>query len=410
MFTWPRISSISSTSYPAHSSCVSISGHPSSTAARAARARNSSAPSSKARSLTAGRSACQHGSKSLSPANARKSTGTRDTRSLRVISSNASTVARSACVSSTSMIRSPAFPFVVRLAMPSPARASRGHGTVGRTERTGTLPRQPPATKDSSHLAEFRLAAALLILFPSSATLPRRMVTLQDVLDARERIRRDVDITPCPRSWTFSDLCGASVYFKLESLQRTGSFKERGAANKLSLMSAEERRRGVIAASAGNHASGVAYNAQRLGVKAVIVMPETTPLIKVAATKAYGAQVILCGTVFGRVPGGTEARERERLRVRARVRRRCDHCRPGNGGRRDSRAGGRSRRAGGVGRRRRFPWRDGARDQVAQTIRPDNRSRIRRPREDDGRAQGGEADPAFASDDPRGRDRGQKGG
>jgi threonine dehydratase len=124
------------------------------------------------------------------------------------------------------------------------------------------------------------------------------MVTLQDVLAARERIQRDVDVTPCPRSWTFSDLCGASVYFKLESLQRTGSFKERGAANKLGLMTPEERRRGVIAASAGNHAQGVAYNAQRLGIKAVIVMPETTPLIKVAATKAYGAQVILCGTVF----------------------------------------------------------------------------------------------------------------
>jgi threonine dehydratase len=137
-----------------------------------------------------------------------------------------------------------------------------------------------------------------LILFPSSATLRRRMVTLQDVLEARERIRRDVDVTPCPRSWTFSDLCGSSVYFKLESLQRTGSFKERGAANKLSLLTPEERRRGVIAASAGNHASGVAYNAQRLGVKAVIVMPETTPLIKIAATKSYGAQVVLCGALF----------------------------------------------------------------------------------------------------------------
>jgi len=124
------------------------------------------------------------------------------------------------------------------------------------------------------------------------------MVTLQDVLAARERIRGDVEVTPCPRSWTFSDLCGASVYFKLESLQRTGSFKERGAANKLALMTQEERRRGVVAASAGNHAQGVAFNAQRLGVKSVIVMPETTPLIKVAATKAYGAQVVLCGTVF----------------------------------------------------------------------------------------------------------------
>ncbi len=119
-----------------------------------------------------------------------------------------------------------------------------------------------------------------------------RMITLQDVLAARERIRRDVEVTPCPRSWTFSDLCGASVYFKLESLQRTGSFKERGAANKLALMTPEERRRGVIAASAGNHAQGVAYNAQRLGVKSVIVMPETTPLIKVAATKACGAHVV----------------------------------------------------------------------------------------------------------------------
>jgi len=124
------------------------------------------------------------------------------------------------------------------------------------------------------------------------------MVTLQDILAARERIRRDVDVTPCPRSWTFSDLCGASVYFKLESLQRTGSFKERGAGNKLALMSSEERKRGVVAASAGNHAQGVAYNAHRLGVKAVIVMPETTPLIKVAATRQHGAEVVLCGTVF----------------------------------------------------------------------------------------------------------------
>ena len=155
---------------------------------------------------------------------------------------------------------------------------------------------QPSATRDSSRGEPF--PPPLLILSASSVTLPRPMVTLQDVLDARERIRRDVDVTPCPRSWTFSDLCGSSVFFKLESLQRTGSFKERGAANKLTLLSPEERRRGVVAASAGNHASGVAYNAQRLGVKAVIVMPETTPLIKVAATKAYGAQVVLSGTVF----------------------------------------------------------------------------------------------------------------
>src|SRR2546430_1256406 len=289
MFTCARISSISSRSYPAHYSCVSISGQPRSTAARAARARSSSAPSSKARRRTAGRSAFQHGSSAFSPASARKSSGTRGTRSLRVMSSYASMVGRSACVSSTSTMRSPAFPFPVRPAMPSPANKSRG-------------PRNGRSRRPEGHLA--RRTASDHRLFPrldpflvlGHAAAP--MVTLQDVLAARERIRGDVEVTPCPRSWTFSDLCGASVYFKLESLQRTGSFKERGAANKLALMTQEERRRGVVAASAGNHAQGVAFNAQRLGVNSVIVMPETTPLSKVAATKAYGAKVVLCGTVF----------------------------------------------------------------------------------------------------------------
>src|ERR1700716_1740025 len=111
------------------------------------------------------------------------------------------------------------------------------------------------------------------------------MVSLKDVLAARDRIRGNVSVTPCPLSEPFSDLCGAQVHFKLENLQRTGSFKERGAANKLALLSPQERARGVVAASAGNHAQGVAYNAQRLGVKATIVMPETTPFIKVQATK-----------------------------------------------------------------------------------------------------------------------------
>src|SRR3954454_18609781 len=123
------------------------------------------------------------------------------------------------------------------------------------------------------------------------------MVTLEDILAARKRIDRDVEVTPCPRSWTFSDLCGATIYFKLENLQRTGSFKERGAANKLILLSPDERRRGVVAASAGNHAQGVALAARRLGVKALIVMPESTPLVKIQATREQGAEVVLCGTV-----------------------------------------------------------------------------------------------------------------
>src|SRR5205807_9803207 len=99
----------------------------------------------------------------------------------------------------------------------------------------------------------------------------------------------------CPSSGGFSDLVGCKVYFKLENLQLTGSFKERGAANKLLQLAPEERKRGVVAASAGNHAQGVAVNAQRLGIKATIVMPEYTPLIKVSATRHFGAEVILHG-------------------------------------------------------------------------------------------------------------------
>jgi len=124
------------------------------------------------------------------------------------------------------------------------------------------------------------------------------MISLNDVLAARERIRGYVSVTPCTLSEPFSELCGAEIYFKLENLQRTGSFKDRGAANKLALLTADERARGVVAASAGNHAQGVAYNARRLGVKTTIVMPETTPLIKVLATKKFGAQVVLHGTSY----------------------------------------------------------------------------------------------------------------
>src|SRR4051794_13817388 len=92
------------------------------------------------------------------------------------------------------------------------------------------------------------------------------VVTLQDIRAARERIRGHVAVPPCPYSDPFSEICGAQIHFKLENLQRTGSFKERGAANKLGQLPPDERARGVIAASAGNHAQGVALNAQRLGL------------------------------------------------------------------------------------------------------------------------------------------------
>ena len=103
---------------------------------------------------------------------------------------------------------------------------------------------------------------------------------------------------PCARSEDFSQLTGNSVYLKLDNLQRTGAFKERGALNKLLTLTEEERARGVIAASAGNHAQGLAYHAGRHGIRAQIVMPLTTPLIKVSATKGYGADVVLHGANY----------------------------------------------------------------------------------------------------------------
>src|SRR5204862_5255950 len=121
------------------------------------------------------------------------------------------------------------------------------------------------------------------------------MITVQDVLAARDRIRSNVAITPCPLSEPFSDLCGAQIHFKLENLQRTGSFKERGAANKFAVLTPEERKKGVVAASAGNHAQAVAYNAQRMGIHATIVMPEAAPLSKVVSTRRFGADVTLHG-------------------------------------------------------------------------------------------------------------------
>ena len=107
------------------------------------------------------------------------------------------------------------------------------------------------------------------------------MLSLQDIQNAADRLRGAVLDTPCVESRTLSQITGAQVYLKFENLQFTASFKERGALNKLAQLSPEERARGVVAMSAGNHAQGVAYHAQRLGVRAVIVMPRFTPGVKV---------------------------------------------------------------------------------------------------------------------------------
>ena len=121
------------------------------------------------------------------------------------------------------------------------------------------------------------------------------MLTLQDIRDAATRLRGQVANTPFVESRTLSEVTGARVFLKFENLQFTASFKERGACNKLSQLSNEERRRGVVAMSAGNHAQGVAYHAQRLGLRAVIVMPRFTPGVKVERTRHFGAEVVLHG-------------------------------------------------------------------------------------------------------------------
>lgn len=121
------------------------------------------------------------------------------------------------------------------------------------------------------------------------------MISLTDVQQAARRLQGHLLDTPCVESKTLSQLTGAQIYLKFENLQYTASFKERGACNKLSQLSAEERQRGVIAMSAGNHAQGVAYHAQRLGLRAVIVMPRFTPGVKIERTRGFGAEVVLHG-------------------------------------------------------------------------------------------------------------------
>src|SRR5882724_6410791 len=124
------------------------------------------------------------------------------------------------------------------------------------------------------------------------------MIQLSDIQSALGRIRADIRVSPCTHSETFSGLTNNSIFLKLDNQQRTGAFKERGALNKLLTMSEAERSRGVIAASAGNHAQGVAYHAGLQGVRAYIVMPLPTPLTKVSATRAYGADVLLHGANY----------------------------------------------------------------------------------------------------------------
>lgn len=121
------------------------------------------------------------------------------------------------------------------------------------------------------------------------------MLSLNHIQDAYRVVRGEIYHSPCVKSQTLSQSTGCQVFLKLENLQMTGAFKERGALNKLVTLTPEERARGVITASAGNHAQGVAYHAKRLGGKAIVHMPAGTPLNKINATRKHGAEVVLIG-------------------------------------------------------------------------------------------------------------------
>jgi threonine dehydratase len=123
-------------------------------------------------------------------------------------------------------------------------------------------------------------------------------IGLADVVAARERLRGSIYYSPCPHSQMLSALTGQQIYLKLENLQMTGSFKERGALNRIAMLTPEQATRGVVAASAGNHAQGVAYHATKRGIRALIVMPLATPLVKVTATRGFGAEVVLHGANY----------------------------------------------------------------------------------------------------------------
>jgi threonine dehydratase len=133
---------------------------------------------------------------------------------------------------------------------------------------------------------------------PDQAPPTPQSVTLEAIRAAAQRLKGHIEHTPTLRSRTLSEMTGADVWIKFENLQFTAAFKERGALNKLMQMSDAEKRRGVIAASAGNHAQALAYHAQRLGVPTTIVMPKATPFVKVEQTRHWGAEVVLEGDTF----------------------------------------------------------------------------------------------------------------
>ena len=197
--------------------------------------------------------------------------------------------------------------------------------------------------------------------------MPARL-SADDIHAAATRLRGHVLDTPCLPSRTLGELAGCEVFLKFENHQFTASFKERGALNRIALLTAQERAHGVLAVSAGNHAQGVAYHAQRLGIPATIVMPRFAPAVKVERTRGFGAD------------GGARGRQ---LRRRARAR-------PATGSAARPDAGASLRRRGGDGR----PGHDRARDAGAAACARRDRRRRRRRRADQRRGHRGARDQA----------------
>jgi threonine dehydratase len=138
------------------------------------------------------------------------------------------------------------------------------------------------------------------------------VITLKDIEEARQRIEGAVYYSPCQPSIPLSEITGMDIYCKLDNLQRTGSFKERGARNALAQLPAEQQKRGVIAASAGNHAQALAYQGKLLGIPATVVMPKFAPLIKIGNCQKLGATVVLHGKDFAEAKAHAHEIEKER--------------------------------------------------------------------------------------------------
>jgi threonine dehydratase len=138
------------------------------------------------------------------------------------------------------------------------------------------------------------------------------MLTLADIEAARRRIQDHVYLSPCAYTESLSRMTGCRLFLKLENLQMTGSFKERGALNKVLSLGDQQKAAGIIAASAGNHAQGVAHAAQLCGIKSTIVMPETTPLAKIRGTRAFGAEIVLYGSGYDAAFGKAQELQKAR--------------------------------------------------------------------------------------------------